>query len=89
MASPLGRLVTKAIDQAESEHNPIAELTELQDSLMLQFNRIQMVVHAKRQAENDQPDKMTCCHECGGMMPTPKRGGSYICNRCTDDMPLW
>ncbi len=40
MASQLAGLVTKAIAQAETEHNPAAELQELSELLQFQVNRV-------------------------------------------------
>ena len=79
----LTRLVDGEMEAATLEHNEIAELEELAHHLQKQLNKVlnrQSVLLERR--DNDSPDVNTCCTECGGMMPTPERGGEYMCDSC-------
>ncbi len=71
---------------AEAAHKPLIEATELGElvfHLELQLKRVKGALTAARWArDHDAPDVMTSCKECGGIMPTPKRGGIYVCNKC-------
>ena len=84
----LTRLVDGEMEAATLEHNEAAELEELAFHLQFEMNKVikrQVELNMARTArENDEPDKMTCCDECGGMMPTPARGDEYICDRCQE-----
>lgn len=79
----LTRLVDGEMEAATLEHNEAAELEELAAALQFQLNKvITRRVQVDFARENDQPDRMTCCHECGQMMLTPDRNDPYVCDLC-------
>jgi len=79
----LTRLVDGEMEAATLEHNEAAELEELAYHLSFELNKVvKRQVEITMKLENDTPDVMTCCTECGGMMPTPARGDPYVCVHC-------
>ncbi len=81
------RNVAEAIEvevtQAYRDNSPSASLEELEMHLNIMHRKVARLAHKARMAhDNDSPDVMTCCNLCGDMMPTPERGGSYICTEC-------
>ncbi len=79
----LRRLVAGEMEAATLEHNELAELTELAAHLERQLGVVaQRMSEINWVRDNDSPDKMTCCYDCGDIMPTPERGADYICNDC-------
>lgn len=81
----LRHAVGREMDRAETEHNPIAELTELSVHIQKQLNIVvNRIVELEFVRDNDSPDRMTCCNECGDMMPTPARGVVAHCDACTE-----
>lgn len=81
----LRHAVAREMLDAEMEHDPIAELTELSVHIQKQLAIvIKRLVELEFVRDNDSPDKTTCCTECGHIMDTPARGVESICAHCVE-----